>query len=176
MTFAVRACCALGALLISASAVLAANPQPVKSVTPELYSGRWYEIARTPNKLQADCQGSTSDFRHWDAGKFSVVQTCHKGSPDGPARTMSASGEVLTSDNAKIRLGFLGGLISKEYWILDHSDDNSWAIMSTVEGRYVWLLSRSPVLDPTEKARALGRMSELGFDCSRLAFPLQSPS
>jgi apolipoprotein D and lipocalin family protein len=176
MTFVARACSALAAVLVLASSVSAAGFEPAKPVSPDLYSGRWYEIARTHNKLQLDCEGSTSDFTHWSAGKFSVVQTCHKGSATGPVRTLSASGQVLVPDNTKMKLGFLGGLISQEYWIVDHSDDGTWAIMARPDGRYVWLLSRNPVLDPGVKARALQRMSALGFDCSRLDFPLQGPS
>src|ERR1700726_3929194 len=69
---------------------------PAKPVPVDLYSGRWYEIARTPNTMQKDCQGSTSDFSGWvTGGAFSVTQTCHKGSPGGPKETFSARGHIL---------------------------------------------------------------------------------
>lgn len=160
----------------AAAAALTAAPQPVKPVATTLYSGRWYEIARTPNKMQTDCQGSTNDFSGWSSGNFAVVQTCHKGSAHGPTQTFNAKGRILpASENAKIKLGYFGGLISQEYWIVDHADDNAWAIMATPNGHYVWLMSRRPILDPGIKAAALGRLQALGFDCSRLAFPQQPP-
>ena len=31
--------------------------------------------------------------------------------------------------------------------ILDHADDNGWAIMATPNGHYVWLMSRRPILE-----------------------------
>ncbi|MFI4975639.1 MAG: lipocalin family protein [Caulobacterales bacterium] len=156
-------------------AAIAAAPQPVKPVPANLYSGRWYEIARTPNRTQGDCQASTSDFYGWASGGFQVVQTCHKGSVVGPAQVFKASGKVLpASNNAKMKLSFFGGLISQEYWILDRSDDNLWAIMATPGGHYVWLLSRRPMLDPATRARALARVGDLGYDLTRLAFPQQS--
>ena len=71
------AACALVALLGLAGPALAAAPQPAKPVAANLYSGRWYEIARTTNKMQADCQASTTDFSGWRGGAFSAVQTCH---------------------------------------------------------------------------------------------------
>jgi len=148
---------------------------PAKPVPTQLYSGRWYEIARTPNMMQKDCQASTSDFSGWaSSGVFQVVQTCHKGSISGPKQTYSAKGHVLPATaNAKMKLGFMGGLISQEYWILDHADDNAWAIMATPTGRYVWLLSRQPVLSAGAKAQAMARLKSLGFDLSHLAFPQQ---
>jgi apolipoprotein D and lipocalin family protein len=152
----------------------AAQLQPTRPVSPELYSGRWYEIARTPNRMQRDCQASRFDFSNWVSGAFSAVQTCHKGEPGGPKSTITVSGHVLpASNNAKMQLGILGGLISQQYWILDHAADDAWVIMTTPNDRYVWLLSRSPVLDNAPKAAAIQRLQSLGFQLSKLAFEQQ---
>jgi len=158
------------------AAALAGAPQPVKPVPTDLYSGRWYEIARTNNSLQADCEGSTNDFSGFSDGAFSVIQTCHKGAPNGPKQIYTARGRVLpASANAKIRLGYFGGLISQEYWIVDRSDDNVWAIMARYDGKYVWLISRRPVLDAAARNHAMARIQQLGFDMSRIVYPKQPP-
>jgi apolipoprotein D and lipocalin family protein len=157
-------------------------PAPAVKVQPKpaptsFYSGRWYEIARTPNSLQADCQASTYDFAGWVSGAFKAVQTCHKGAPTGPAKVMKLDGKVLpASQNAKIQLGMLGGLVSQEYWVLDHADNNQWLIMATANQRYVWLLSRAPALNAAEKAQAVGRLQQLGFSLAHIAFPQQIAS
>ena len=149
-------------------------PKPVRSVSSALYSGRWYEIARTPNTMQKDCQGATSDFQGFADGTFTVVDTCHAGSPTGAARTVKARAKIIpASDNTRFRMAFFGGLIHQEYWILDHADDDSWAVMATPGGNYVWLLSRRPSLPPTVEAAALARVSALGYAPSRLIFPAQ---
>lgn len=175
MTGTVTMAAALMALLLGASQAIASAPQPAKPVSPALYSGRWYEIARTKNKMQANCEASTNDFQNWSpTGAFSIVQTCHQGSPTGPAHVITASGRVLPNcANAKMKLGMLGGLLSQEYWIVDHADNGAWAIMDRSDGRYVWLLSRQPSLSAADKAVALARLQSLGFDMSRLAFPQQ---
>ena len=165
---------ALVASLGASAPAFAGAPQPAKPVAPTLYAGRWYEIARTTNKMQADCLASTTDFSNYQAGRFSAVQTCHKGSPAGPKTTISVSGRVLpSSGNAKMQLGMLGGLISREYWILDHADDNGWLIMTTSDGRYVWLMSRQPQISAAVKAAVVGRMQQLGLNLTKLAFPQQ---
>ena len=165
------AACALVALLGLSSPALASIPQPARPVPANLYSGRWYEIARTNNHMQADCLASTTDFSGWRGGSFSAVQTCHQGAPTGPAKVMSVQGHVLpASGNAKMQLGILGGLISREYWILDHADDNNWLIMTTADGRYIWLMSRQPAIPQAVKAAAIGRMQQLGLNLTKLAF------
>jgi apolipoprotein D and lipocalin family protein len=175
---ALAACLSLASLPGTASATpqptKAIAAQPAKPVPANLYTGRWYEIARTPNKMQADCQASTTEFSGWAAGAFKAVQTCHKGAPTGPTQVIRVDGKVLpASENAKIQLGMLGGLISQEYWILDHADNNRWLIMCTANQRYVWLLSRAPELTAAERAEALARLQQLGFSLAHLAFPHQ---
>jgi apolipoprotein D and lipocalin family protein len=166
---------ALGEAYATPMPAPAVKAQPAKPVPANLYSGRWYEIARTPNSMQADCQGaSITDFSGWAAGAFKAVQSCHKGSPSGPLKVMKVDGKVLTgSQNAKMQLGMLGGLLSQEYWILDHSDNNSWLIMATANQHYVWLMSRAPVLNAAEKAQAMARLQQMGFSLAHMAFPQQ---
>lgn len=169
----------LAGMAITGAAFATPMPAPAVKAQPKpastaLYSGRWYEIARTPNSMEGDCQAGTYEFSNWAAGAFKAVQTCHKGAPSGPLKVMRVDGRVLpASQNAKIQLGILGGLVSQEYWILDHAVDNSWLIMSTANQRYVWLMSRAPALSAAQKAAALGRVQKLGFDLARLTFPQQ---
>ena len=168
------ACALVVASSLGAPALAGAPPQPTRPAPVNLYSGRWYEIARTNNKMQADCLASTTDFSGWRGGAFSAVQTCHKGAVSGPTTSVTVQGHVLPSSrNAKIQLAMLGGLISREYWILDHADDNGWLIMTTSDGRYIWLMSRQPVIAPAVKAAAVARMQQLGLNLTRLIFPQQ---
>lgn len=167
---------ALAAMLLAAPA-LAGAPQPAKPVSANLYSGRWYEIVRTPNRMENGCVAATNDFSGYAGGAFQVVQTCHKGAPNGPTQVLKVSGRVEpASANAKMKLSALGGLITQEYWILDHADNNAWAIMATPAGRYVWLLSRQPMLNPADRAAAMARLRTLGFDVTRLAYVSQQPA
>ncbi len=162
-------------LLAFGRGVAAGAPNPVRPVSSDLYSGRWYEVARTPNTMQKDCQGATTDFQGWSNGAFSVIETCHKGSPNGPAKIIHVRAKVLRPpDYTKFKMSFLGGLVHQEYWILDHADDNVWALMGTPGGNYVWLLSRRPVLPPAVLAQALGRLDALGYARARLIYPAQN--
>jgi apolipoprotein D and lipocalin family protein len=158
--------------LLLASPAFAAAPAPAKAVPASLYSGRWYEIARTPNTLQRDCEGATSDFADFTGAAFEVIDTCHAGSPTGPAKVLRAKARMLAgSENTRFRMGFFGGLVHQEYWILDHADDGAWAIMATPGGNYAWLLARRAILPPAVMEAAMARIHQLGY--TRLVFPQQ---
>ncbi len=170
--------CGFAASLLLAAALVgpavAWAPNPVRPVSAAVYAGRWYEIARTPNTMQKDCQGPTSDFTGWADGAFLVTETCHRGGPGGPAKVIRAKARIVAgAGNARFRMSFFGGLVHQEYWVLDHADDNSWLILATPGGNYVWLMARRPSLPPLALTNATARAESLGYDRSRLVFPAQ---
>src|SRR5207248_866658 len=109
-----RAALTLGALAVIAlpATAVAGAPAPAKPVSREVFAGRWYEIARTPNRMQRDCQSPTTDFRARDDTDFTVVETCHRGPSGTVSKTVTARARILTpDDNTRFRLSYLGGLI-----------------------------------------------------------------
>ena len=163
------------ASLFATQALAAAQP-PAKPIAASFYTGKWYEIARTPNSGQRDCQAPTTEFTS-KAGSdgFAVHQVCRKGSASGAAKVFDTTGQILSgTQNAKFKMSFLGGLKKQEYWVLDCADDHSWAIMATPGGNFVWLLSRQPVMGPAAKAQALARVTALGY--AKLEYPQQPPA
>jgi apolipoprotein D and lipocalin family protein len=163
---------AAAGLVAAQGAAAQAMPQPVKHVELARIMGRWYEVARLPNMTQRGCQAGTSDWTRNGDG-FSVVQACHKGSPDGPLAEWKAKARPIDPvSNAKFKMSFFGGLVSQEYWVLDQRIDQGWLILSTHDGRYLWLMSQRPTLPMAIKSEAVARIKQLGFDTGRLEFPL----
>ncbi len=174
VSFVVKPCFALVLIASAASSAHARAPQPARAVALALYSGRWYEIARTANAREKACQGDTSDFSPLGGGAFAIAETCHKGSPAGPVRVLRTRARIVPgSGGAKFTMSFLGGLIHQQYWILDHAADDAWALMATPGGHYIWLLARRPAMEAEAKATALRRLATLGYDPARLVFPAQ---
>lgn len=147
----------------------AGAPPPAKPVSADFYSGRWYEIARTPNAGQRNCEAPTTDFTA-EGTSFKVRQVCHRGSPLGEEKVFTTTGRIIDgSQNTRFTMSFLGGLKKQEYWVLDCANDHSWAIMATPGGNFVWLISRKPDMPASTKAVALERVKALGYQ--KLEYP-----
>ena len=161
---------ALVCAFLAPAAAFAEAPAPAKAVEVERYVGRWHEIARTPNRTEAGCLASTSDYIV--AGdQLSVVQTCRKGSPSGPEKVYRASGKILDPGrNAKVRLTFLS-VISREFWILDRALDYSWAVVGDPKGKLIWLMSRKAKPTAAERDTMVAAAEALGYDTAQLVFP-----
>lgn len=172
---------ALAAACAFAAPALAAPPGAAATTTaaaPRIelteMMGRWYEVARIPNSLQRGCQAGASEWTRAGDG-FTVVQSCHKGTPEGPLAEWKARARVADpATNAKFKMSFFGGLVSQEYRVLDHRPEQGWLILSTGDGKYLWLMSQKPTLPAPVRAQALARIKQLGFDVGRLEFPLPS--
>ena len=161
----------LAALAVSLLEVpaFAKAPQPVRPVALSMYSGRWYQIAQIAKANHHPCPAATDDFTAGRDGAFAVVVSCRVGPPPGTARQIRAKVTIVPgSGAAKFRMSFFGGLIRQEYWVLDHADDQSWALMATTGGNYLWLLARRPIMDPRAHAAALARIAAMGYDVNRL--------
>ena len=73
---------------------------------------------------------------------------------------------VDTATNAKLKVSFFGPFFG-DYWIMDHADDYSWAIVGEGSGKYLWLLSRR-VPTPADREALTARAKALGYDVGML--------
>lgn len=137
------------------------------------FAGAWHEVARLPNAFQAGCSGSMACYTPRGDGTVGVRNSCTKRS----GRVVSVEGTAETvpgSGNARLRVRF-GGLArfvpvprDGNYWIIALDDDYRWAMVGTPDRRFLWILSRSPRLDPDVEACLRRRAARLGFDVERL--------
>jgi apolipoprotein D and lipocalin family protein len=155
------------AMALASPPAMAATLQPIRSVAPGMYVGRWFQIAQILKTDHHPCHAGTDDFEPAARGQFIVTVTCHDVS--GAERRTRAKGSVVdNSAGAKFRVSFLGGLINQEYWVLDQAADQSWVLLATPGGNFLWLMARRPVMDSTARVAALARIRGLGFDPHRL--------
>ena len=157
------------AAMFCAAPALAAAPQPTSKIDISKMSGRWYEIARFYNKRQKGCFAAAADWVRTGEG-FSVTNICREGAVSGPVKTVKAKAKVVDpATNAKVKMTFMG-LINQEYWILDRAPDQSWFILATPGGNYVWLFSREAKMPAGARSAAVARIRQLGYDPGKLLF------
>jgi apolipoprotein D and lipocalin family protein len=166
-----QALAALGVWLCMAGAGFAAprNLEPRKPIDLDRFMGRWYEILRTPNMAQKNCYAASQLWSKVSPGRLSIVQLCHRGSAKGSEHRVKTGVRVLDPPvDAKFQASFFGGLIRRDYTVMDHADDYDWMIACTSNGKYVSVLAREPGLPSREVAALTARVAALGLDAGRL--------
>ena len=145
----------------------------VEKVDIARYMGTWYEIASFPQSFQEGCTGTTANYTLRDDGEVDVVNRCNKGSLDGEED--SAEGRARVTDpstNAKLEVSFFRPFWG-EYWIIDLGAEYEYAVVGHPGRDYLWILSRTPTMDPTVYEEIEKRLLSKHYQVKRLQKTLQ---
>jgi len=162
------------AIACSQQRVLAQEVTTVPQVELGRYVGKWYEIARLPNKFQAACVSDvTAEYTLKADGEIKVVNTCRK--TDGTLDTVNGIAKVndqITLAKLKVRfapewLSWLP-LVWGDYWVIDLAPDYSVSVVGEPGRDYLWILSRTPTLSNAVYQEVTARATAQGFDTARL--------
>jgi apolipoprotein D and lipocalin family protein len=74
---------------------------------------------------------------------------------------------VDKSTNAKLKVSFFWPFRG-DYWIIELGKDYEYAVVSSPNRKYLWILSRTPKMDEALYARIVEGLRERGFDVSLL--------
>ena len=140
----------------------------VSHVDLSRYLGVWYEIASYPAWFQKGCTGSMAEYGLLPDGRIRVVNRCFKNSLDGPLKESKGKAEVVdTTTNAKLKVWFFWPF-KGDYWIIDLDADYQWAVVGVPSRKYLWILSREPVLEKSVYQGILERLVDQGYDPAKL--------
>jgi apolipoprotein D and lipocalin family protein len=142
--------------------------QTVPNVDLAKYAGKWYEIASFPQRFQKGCHCTTAEYTPTEKGYIIVENRCNKDSVKGTLSYIKGKAFVeKNSGNAKLKVQFFWPFKGK-YWIIDLADDYSYAVVSHPNKKYLWILSRTPLMDEKEYQAIIERTREKGLDVSKL--------
>jgi apolipoprotein D and lipocalin family protein len=143
--------------------------QPLKTVDHvdlTRYLGTWYEIARYPTSFQKSCLRSEANYSLRDDGDIRVVNTCYQAG--GKHRSVEGKAWVVdAATNARLKVRFFWPF-SGAYWIVELGKDYEYAVVGHPGRKYLWILSRTPKMDPALFADICGRLPSHGYDAGKL--------
>jgi apolipoprotein D and lipocalin family protein len=155
---------------------IAAAPLPTQDwVDLGRYAGRWYEIARLPNRFQEKCAGDVAaTYTLRTDGRVTVVNECRRG--DG--KTTRAEGIARRADEkgpaSRLKVRFAPAWLSflpfvwGDYWIVELDPSYRHALVGDPSRKYLWVLSRSPEMDAVTYESLVATAGRLGFDAAGL--------
>jgi len=139
----------------------------VASVDLARYTGRWYEIARLPNRFEKKCADSvTATYALRPDGKIDVTNRCRKSS--GEFTTAKGKAKIVDQKtNAKLKVTFFWPFYG-DYWILELGQNYEYAVVGDPSRKYLWILSRTPQIDEALYNQLLANMAKRGFATERM--------
>ena len=166
------------------------SPPPLSTIAEisvERYMGRWYEIAKLPNWFQRNCAADTSaQYSLLPQGGVQVLNQCRR--PNGEMdQALGLARQQGGANSPKLKVRFAPAWLSwvpavwGDYWVIDLDASYALAAVSEPGRDYLWILSRTPSVEPVVYDALLKRLAQMGLDIARLekspqAFTLRSPS
>jgi apolipoprotein D and lipocalin family protein len=143
---------------------------PVANFDLTRYVGVWHEIARLPAWFEKNLDSVTATYSLRSDGKVRVVNEGSRGGKH--SRSVGRAKFAGRSDVGALRVSFFGPFFG-DYKIIDlDSAHYAWALVAS-DRKFLWILSRTPTLDPAVVHKLAGHAAELGFDTGKLYFTKQ---
>lgn len=145
------------------------NNEPVKSLDLNRYLGQWYELARFDHSFERGMSACTANYSLNPNGTIKVLNS---GLKEG--KTKVSEGKAKTTGTiGLLRVSFFGPFYS-DYRVLLLSDDYRYALVGSSSAKYLWILSRTPILPEPDKQRILQEAVRRGYNVSDLIWVDQS--
>ena len=140
----------------------------VKELDIEKYLGKWYEIARFDHKFERGLEGVSATYSLRKDGKIKVVNAGYKGSLNG--ERSEATGKAKIPDPnypSKLKVSFFLFFYG-DYFVLELDQDYQWAVIGSSDDNFLWILSRTPVMEDATYENLLKNLVERGYDLGKL--------
>lgn len=150
-----------------------APPPTVAQVDAARYVGKWHEIARLPMPFQNACACEVQAVYTLDAdGSLQVENSCLRA--DGSKMAVSGQASPCDRSGSKWQVSFLPKALRflpfgrAPYWILRLDEHYQYVLVGTPTYRYLWILSRNPVMPEAVYADYVQTAADLGYEVNRL--------
>ena len=144
------------------------NTSTVKQLDIPRFMGKWYEIARYDHTFEKGMTHVTAEYSLEDNGKIRVV---NKGIKKGKPKEII--GKAKQPDPVeypgRLEVSFFLWFYS-DYYVLEVDKDYQYALIGSSSDKYLWILSRTPVLSKETLDKLLENIKRRGYDLSRLVF------
>ncbi|MEW6076441.1 MAG: lipocalin family protein [Thermodesulfobacteriota bacterium] len=156
-------------LLLAAGCVgIPANVKPVDNFQAEKYLGRWYEIARLDHSFERGLTRVTADYSRRDDGGIRVVNRGYSQKEKAWKEIEGKAYFVNGPDQGFLKVSFFGPFYGS-YIVLElDREAYRYALVCGPTRSYLWVLARSPEIDPETRDRLTARAEALGFDAGKL--------
>lgn len=144
--------------------------EPVKGFELKRYLGKWYEIARLDHSFERGLNNITAEYQLKQDGDVRVL---NRGYNIAKKRWQEAEGTakfVDSPDIGRLKVSFFGPFYGG-YNIINLDKKNYQYVMIVGNNRkYLWILSRTPQLDPDIKSQLLEQAKNLSFPVDDLIY------
>lgn len=146
---------------------------PIANFHADRFLGTWYEIARLDYYHEKGLNQVTATYSLRDDGGIKVL---NRGYLSQKGRWRESEGKayfVEDKNTGYLKVSFFGPFYSS-YVVFDIDPNYQYALVTSSNKSYLWILARTPTISGEVKASLLEKATALGFDTSKLVYVEQT--
>jgi len=144
--------------------------KPVSGFELQRYLGKWYEVARLDHSFERGLSQISAEYSLKEDGGVKVV---NRGYSVADQAWQEAEGKAYFVNGAAegyLKVSFFGPFYGSYVVFELDSENYQYAFISGPDTDYLWLLSRTPTVEPEVMQRFITTSKAHGFDTSKLIF------
>lgn len=160
-------------LLVSICAFAKPTPLPVASdVDVARFIGKWYTITSLPQFFTRNCDGQTAEYGIVNEKTISVHNVCYK--ENGKSKDINGKGVIQDApNNARLIITFDTFWtrlfrVKGDYNIIKLGEGYDTVMVGSNDRKSLWIMSRTPTMDPTTLQDYKTQAKDLGFSTEQL--------
>ena len=136
----------------------------------ERYLGKWYEIARLDHSFERGLIRVTAEYSPRDDGGIRVVNRGYDPEKQEWEEAIGKAYFVKSPEIGQLKVSFFGPFYGA-YNILDlDKDEYRYSLVAGPDRSYLWILSRTPVLEQAIIDKLVLKANMLGFPTDKLIY------
>ena len=142
------------------------------SVDVGRYIGKWYAVTALPQRFTKSCIAQTAEYGILSENSISVINTCIK--ENGKNTVIKGKAVVVDpKTNARLEVTFNNFFtrlfrVKGEYVIIKLSEGYDTVLVGSTDRKSLWILSRTPSIDPDTFAEYKAFAAKLNFPVNKL--------
>lgn len=144
--------------------------EPVSGFELDRYLGTWYEIARLDHRFERGMSNVTATYSMRDDGGVHVVNRGYLADEDEWDTATGKAYFMGDSDIGQLKVSFFGPFYGGYNIVELDREAYAYSLVVGPNRDYLWILSRSPDLNPETLATIVTKADSLGFPVDELIY------
>ena len=156
--------------LLTACVGIPEGVEPITGFEIDRYLGTWYEIARLDHRFE---KGLTDVVAEYSLNEDGSVKVINSGYDVAEKQRRSAEGQayfVETPAIGRLKVSFFGPFYGAYNIIVLDKKHYRYAMVAGDTKDYLWILARSPQLEPETLQSLVAEAKRLGFPADELIY------
>jgi len=145
----------------------------VKDVNLEKYAGKWFEIAKLPNRFEKGLECATATYTIKKNGKIEVFNQAYLS--NNKSKVKNVKGTAWVPDSAypgRLKVRFFWPF-SGDYQIIYLDEQYNHVLVGSPSRKYLWILARAKQIDNATYNKLLEIAKTNGFDINKVVKEVQ---